>query len=133
MTRASLFALIAAAGLAAPSIASAECHLAGADGTAGAHEAPTAAEGTETAEVESELDEEGLDPPEDSAILPSAGGHTDSEAPTMEIDCEAHPELCTGDPLQRAVEGPALSEGGDPAEANGHNAAGEAVVAEPDC
>jgi hypothetical protein len=134
MTRASLFALIAAAGLAAaPSTASADCHLTGGEGTAAADNGAPPLESAERASTEDELLEEGLDAPEDSAILPSAEGHRQSEAPTMEIDCTVHPELCSGDPLQTTTEGPALSEGADPGDPAGFNEPGQVVVAEPPC
>jgi hypothetical protein len=64
-------------------------------------------------EVAPSSDDE-LEAPEDSAILPSAEGHLESEAPTMEIDCQENPELCAGDPLFADSEGPTLSVGDDP-------------------
>jgi hypothetical protein len=139
VTRASLIALIAAAGLAAPTLAIADCHEAGAEAGAGSTtEAATAAgDGTATdreiADEEVALGDEEIDAPEDSAILPSAEGHLESEAPTMEIDCQEQPELCAGDPLETASEGPALSVGDDPDDPSGRNEAGEVVVAEPEC
>jgi hypothetical protein len=50
---------------------------------------------------------------EDSAILPSAEGHTESRAPTMDIDCEADPEACEGEPILTPTEGPPLSRPSD--------------------
>jgi hypothetical protein len=139
VTRASLIALVAAAGLAAPTLAIAECHEPGADAAAGSSTEATTPAGDgatsdrEIADEEVALDDEELDAPEDSAILPSAEGHLESEAPTMEIDCQENPELCAGDPIETASEGPALSVGDDPDDPTGENEAGEVVVAEPDC
>jgi hypothetical protein len=45
---------------------------------------------------------------EDSAILPSAGGHEESRAPSMELDCEKQPEDCVA-PLTSDSPGPTLS------------------------
>jgi|GEM_PF-5613219 len=45
---------------------------------------------------------------EDSAILPSAGGHEESRAPSMELDCEKNPEDCIED-LDSDSPGPTLS------------------------
>jgi hypothetical protein len=45
---------------------------------------------------------------EDSAILPSAGGHEASRAPSMELDCEKKPEDCV-EPLTSDSPGPTLS------------------------
>jgi hypothetical protein len=135
MTRVSLIALIAAAGLAsAPIVASADCHLPQPEDTVGADHGPPLTEEQEVAAADEDiLDDDELDAPEDSAILPSAEDHEESEAPTMEIDCEEHPELCVGDPILTESEGPALSEGDDPDDPTGANEPGEVVVAEPDC
>jgi len=45
---------------------------------------------------------------EDSAILPSAGGHEESRAPSMELDCEKNPKDCVED-LDSDSPGPTLS------------------------
>jgi hypothetical protein len=45
---------------------------------------------------------------EDSAILPSAGGHEASRAPSMDLDCEKRPEDCV-EPLTSDSPGPTLS------------------------
>ena len=45
---------------------------------------------------------------EDSAILPSAGGHEASRAPSMELDCEKNPEDCVEE-LDSDSPGPTLS------------------------
>jgi hypothetical protein len=60
--------------------------------------------------------------PEQSAILPSAEDHDRSAAPTMEIDCEADPEMCI-ERLEEPAAGPDLSEGtDDPAALDASNA-----------
>lgn len=45
---------------------------------------------------------------EESAILPSAGGHEASRAPSMDLDCEKHSEDCI-EPLTTDSPGPTLS------------------------
>lgn len=64
---------------------------------------------------------------EDGAILPSAEGHVDSEAPSMGLDCDRDPASCEN-PLTQPAEGPALSTpSGDPTDPD----AGAPVVATP--
>jgi len=45
---------------------------------------------------------------EDSAILPSAGGHEASRAPSMELDCQRNPADCVKE-LDTNSPGPTLS------------------------
>lgn len=45
---------------------------------------------------------------EESAILPSAGGHEGSRAPSMDLDCEKKSEDCV-EPLTTDSPGPTLS------------------------
>lgn len=140
MYRASLAVLAAAAFGVMPAIAVADCHMPPAEGTIAAEHGAPPAEGEEeriaaetgdAGEEETALAE--LDAPEESAILPSAEGHLESEAPTMKIDCQENPELCAGKPLLAESEGPALSTGDDPETTPVENAAGDPVVAEADC
>jgi hypothetical protein len=142
MHRASLAALAVAAFGLVPAIAHADCHLPHAEGTiAEEHGAPridgdaggTPREAADAGDGEEETSLAELDAPEESAILPSAEGHLESEAPTMKIDCQENPELCAGEPLLTESEGPALSTGDDPETTPVENAAGEPVVAEADC
>jgi hypothetical protein len=67
---------------------------------------------------------------EDSAILPSAEGHLDSRAPTMDLDCENAPEDCV-QPLERATEGPALSTPDDPSTTEVEASEGDPVRVSP--
>jgi hypothetical protein len=67
---------------------------------------------------------------EESAILPNAEDHLESEAETADLDCEADPDNCL-DPLESQVEGPALSSPDDVGTSEVETREAAPVVAEP--